>query len=82
MDILRKMKENLGQKHEKGGFYPSREKIGTIFPAIAVKFHVHGGTVFEIAGGSARSPPLVKGVGTKTLGKGRVNSHKVLASSF
>ena len=32
-----------------------------------------GATVFEIAGGSARPPPpLVKGVGTKMLGKGRV----------
>ena len=31
-----------------------------------------GATVFEIAGGSARPPPLVKGVGTKRLGKGRV----------
>ena len=32
-----------------------------------------GAPVFEVAGGSAR-PPLVKGVGTKRLGKGRVNS--------
>ena len=30
-------------------------------------------TVFEIAGGSAR-PPLVKGVGTKRLGKGMVKA--------
>ena len=30
-------------------------------------------TVFEIAGGSAR-PPLVKGEGTKRLGKGRVKN--------
>ena len=29
---------------------------------------------FEIAGGSARPLPLVKGVGTKRLGKGRVKS--------
>ena len=28
-----------------------------------------GATVFEIAVGSARPPPLVKGVGTKGLGK-------------
>ena len=33
-----------------------------------------GGTVFEIAGGGRFDlpPPLVKGVGTKRLGKGRV----------
>ena len=33
-----------------------------------------GATVFEIAGGGGGSarPPLVKGVGTKRLGKGRV----------
>ena len=36
-------------------------------------FTFMGATVFEIAGGSARPPPpLVKGVGTKMLGKGRV----------
>ena len=34
--------------------------------------HIHGATVFEIAGESARSP-LVKAVGFKRLSKGRVN---------
>ena len=34
-----------------------------------------GAKVFEIAGGSGRPPPpLVKGVSTKRLGKGRVNT--------
>ena len=38
-----------------------------------------GATVFEIAGGSARpDPPLVKGVGTKSLGKGKVNKPKLV----
>ena len=32
-----------------------------------------GPTVFEIAGGPAGPPPLVNGVGTKRLGKGRVH---------
>ena len=36
-DIFHKMKENLGHEH---GFYPSREKIGTIFPAIPGKMTV------------------------------------------
>ena len=40
-----------------------------------------GATVFEIAGGSARPPPLVKGVGTKRLGKGRVKP-KTLYQNF
>ena len=31
-----------------------------------------GATVFEIAGGGSARPPMVKGVGTKRLGKGRV----------
>ena len=31
-----------------------------------------GATVFEVAGVSDRLPPLVLGVGTKRLGKGRV----------
>ena len=26
-DILNKMKDNLGQKYVKGGFYPSRAKL-------------------------------------------------------
>ena len=40
------------------------------------KFTFMGGTVFEIAGGGgigSTPPPLVKGVGTKRLGKERVN---------
>ena len=32
-----------------------------------------GATVFEMEGGGSAQPPLVKGVGTKRLGKGRVN---------
>ena len=27
LDILHKMKENLGQEHVKRGFYPSKEKL-------------------------------------------------------
>ena len=35
-------------------------------------FKVIGATVFETGGGSARTPPLVKDVGTERQGKGRV----------
>ena len=35
-------------------------------------FELNGATVFEIAGGRPTPAPLVKGVGTKKLGKGRV----------
>ena len=45
-----------------------------------------GVTLFEIAGGPAEPPPLVKGVGTKRLGKGRVKNvehyQKMLKSYF
>ena len=34
-----------------------------------------GAMVFQIARGPADPPPLVKGVGTKSLGKKRVNGH-------
>ena len=34
LDILHKMKGNLGQERVKGGFYPSRAKVGTISPDI------------------------------------------------
>ena len=33
-----------------------------------------GATVFEIAVGDGSDPPLVKGVSTKRLGKGRVKT--------
>ena len=35
-----------------------------------------GATVFEIAEGRLDPPPLVKGVGTKRLGKGRVKANR------
>ena len=40
-------------------------------------------TISEIAGGSAlpRPPPLVKGLGTKRLGKGRVNAAEVRSTT-
>ena len=37
-------------------------------------FSFMGATDFEVAGGPADPPPLVKGVGTKRLGKGRVKT--------
>ena len=37
-------------------------------------FAFMGATDFEVAGGPADPPPLVKGVGTKRLGKGRVKT--------
>ena len=40
-----------------------------------------GATVFEIAGGRA-DPPLVKGVGTKRLGKGRVMAETSFTEDF
>ena len=39
-DILHKLKGNLDQEHVKGGLYPSRAKIETIFPAIPGKMTV------------------------------------------
>ena len=40
LDILHKMKGNLDQEHVRRGLYPSRAKIGTIFPAIPGKMTV------------------------------------------
>ena len=40
LDILHKMKENLRQEHVKRCFYPFREKIGTISPALSGKMTV------------------------------------------
>ena len=40
LDILHKIKGNLGKEHVKKGFYPSRAKIGTIFPTIPEKMTV------------------------------------------
>ena len=40
LDILHKMKGDLGQEHAKWGFYHSSGKSGTIFPAIPRKMTV------------------------------------------
>ena len=37
LDILHKMKDNLGQERVKGGVYSSMAKIGTISPDIPGK---------------------------------------------
>ena len=40
LDILHKLKGNMGQEHVKKSLYPSGAKIGTIFPAIPGKMTV------------------------------------------
>ena len=61
LNILHKMKESLGQEHVKGGFYPSREKTGTIFAAVLGKM-----TVFQVCPYLSTHPSIKSGFRTYT----------------
>ena len=58
-------------------YYVSNLNISKTFKGVSKSlqnFMFMRGTVFELVGGPADPPPLVNGVGTKRLGKGRVKN--------